>query len=139
MVSVAPVTSMRTISPARAPSRRGGEGQPRIAGRPAAAGTFDQHRGRASDLRGEMAFEARCAQRAQPRRSRLAHGGRHLRHARGRGPPARGIGKDVEEGDAAFLDMGQRRREVRLLLGRKPGDEIGTEHDVGAQRAKPPA
>ena len=57
-------------------------------------------------------------------------------HSGGRRAGARRIGKDVQIGEAAFLDEIERALEHRLALGGEPRDQIGAEDEAGPRAAQ---
>ena len=72
---------------------------------------------------------------ARRRAARSLTTGRGTCGMRAAGVPLRGEnGKDVQVGQPALVDDAHRVGEHLLRLGREAGDEIGAEHDVGAQR-----
>ncbi len=85
---------------------------------------------------------ARWAARARSPASRSARARarrtvrRHLRHAGGGGAVARRVREDVQPGQAEVADRGQRVGEHPIGLGRKSGDQVGAENDVGAGAAQ---
>ena len=89
------------------------------------------------DLCLQERVEPPLARRPQPCRALLAHLLRHLRHPRRRRAGARRVGEDVQVGQPRL-----RRREPRSCRNiasssvGKPGDQVGTEHDVRPQRAQ---
>ena len=84
--------------------------------------------------RSSAASAAAPAARSRAARSRTTRAAQ-LRHARRRRAGPRAVRKDMQKGDAAFVDEVEAAAKHRLGLGRKAGDQIGADRDLRAQGA----
>ena len=89
----------------------------------------EPHRLVPASTRGAAAPAPRPSARSRAARSRIAPPA--TCGIRAAGVPLSGaVRKDVQPGQAAFVDQAQRVLEHRLGLGRKAGDEVGAEHHL---------
>src|SRR4029079_17173773 len=99
---------------------------------------FDERRRVTSDPGVEMSAQRRLPGLAQARGPLFPHPALDLRHPRRRRAGAWAEGKNVHEGEGAFLDQCERARKVRFALGGEARNEVGAVRDRGTRRLKAP-
>jgi hypothetical protein len=98
---------------------------------------LDQHRLTAADQSFEPGAAPACRRLAQCPGARLHRLWIDARHPRRRRALLGRIREDVAHDDVAFVDQGEAIRVHCLGLGRKSGDQVGADRDVGPLRLQP--
>ena len=107
----------------------------REVGRAPACFGFHQNVVLGTELTEKMCLKSLCAFFSQPRRAGLDDVAIHLRHARGWRSLARRIWKNMQKGQPARIDYGERVFKHLIRFGGKPGDQVSAEHNVRAHLA----